>query len=458
MSNSHILVVDDEPDIRGLLKEILEDEGFDVTVAENAQAAREARRQRRPDLVLLDIWMPDTDGITLLKEWAENNGLDSPVVMMSGHGTVETAVEATRLGAYDFIEKPLSIAKILVTVQRALENASLVSENLGLRLRASGPSDPIGSSAAMEKLRQSALRIADHKTSVLLAGESGTGKEVIASYIHRHSGRVESRFVNVNVAGLARENPDVELFGIEEDGQVSFGSLELANGGTLFLKDIADMDLSTQARLLNALETQSFLRVGGRELVEIDVRIIASTRRELTELVQSGEFREDLFYHLNVLPLEVPPLRERRDDIDELIDFFLEDFVQHEGLPAREFPLAVRNRLKDHDWPGNIRELKNFVQRLLILGSSEQMEVSEINMMLGLRPEAHPDPAFPGFDLPLREAREQFEKAYLEHQLKAFNGSVSRVSERVGIERTHLYRKLRSLGIDPKQIKEASKG
>lgn len=452
----HILVVDDEPDIRGLLQEILEDEGFEVAVAENAAEARDRRRQRRPDLILLDIWMPDTDGITLLKEWSDG-GLDTPVVMMSGHGTVETAVEATRLGAYDFIEKPLSIAKILVTVQRALENASLVSENIGLRRRSEGPREPIGSSQAMQQLRENARRIADHKTSVFISGESGTGKEVIARYIHDNSARSDGRFINVNVAGLARENPDAELFGIEEEGKVSFGSLELANGGTLFLKDIADMDLNTQARLLNALENNAFLRVGGRDLVSIDIRIIASTRKNLLELVESGEFREDLFYHLNVLPLDVPPLRERRDDIDELIDYFLQEFTEHEGLPGRTFPPSVRQRLADHDWPGNIRELKNFVQRLLILGNSDTVEVSEINLMLGLRPEAHPDPAFPGFDLPLREAREQFERAYLEHQLRAFNGSVSRVSERVGIERTHLYRKLRSLGIDPKQIKEASK-
>ncbi|MEX2479862.1 MAG: sigma-54 dependent transcriptional regulator [Gammaproteobacteria bacterium] len=457
MSSAHILVVDDEPDIRGLLKEILEDEGYDVITAENATQARECRRQRRPDLVLLDIWMPDTDGITLLKEWAEDNGLDSPVIMMSGHGTVETAVEATRLGAYDFIEKPLSIAKILLTVQRALENANLVTENLGLKRHSHSPLEPIGSSAVMDKLRESARRIAEHKTSVFIHGESGTGKEVFARFIHAHSPRHAGRFINVNVAGLARENPDAELFGIENDGRVNFGSLELANGGTLFLKDIADMDPSTQARLLNALENQAFLRVGGRDLVTVDIRIIASTRKDLTELVKVGRFREDLFYHLNVLPLVIPPLRDRREDIDELVDYFLDQLSEQEGLPRRNFPPAVRNRLKDYDWPGNIRELKNFVQRLLILGAQDSVEVVEINAMLGLRPEASSNPLLPGFDLPLREAREQFEKAYLEHQLKAYSGSVSRVSERVGIERTHLYRKLRSLGIDPKQIKEASK-
>ena len=457
MNTGHILVVDDEPDIRSLLKEILEDEGFEVTVAENAEQARESRRHRRPDLVLLDIWMPDTDGIALLKEWSDDNALDAPVIIMSGHGTVETAVEATRLGAYDFIEKPLSIAKILLTVQRALENASLKSENIGLRQRTQSSVEPIGSSSGMEKLRSSALRIADHKTSVFISGESGTGKEVVARFIHANSSRATGKFVNVNVAGLARENPDAELFGVEEGGKVIFGSLELANGGTLFLKDIADMDLNTQARLLSALGNQAFLRVGGREPVSIDIRIIASTRKNLVDLVGSGEFREDLFYHLNVLPLVVPALRDRRDDIDDLIEDFLATFETHEALPRRIFPGSVRNRLKDHEWPGNIRELRNFVQRLLILGSSEHVEVAEINSMLGTSWEVQGEPLLPGFDLPLREAREQFEKAYLEYQLRALNGSVSKVSERVGIERTHLYRKLRSLGIDPKRIKEASK-
>lgn len=457
MSTPHILVVDDEPDIRSLLKEILEDEGYEISIAENAAKARESRRQRRPDLVLLDIWMPDTDGISLLKEWSEGASLDAPVIIMSGHGTVETAVEATRLGAYDFIEKPLSIAKILVTVQRALENASLRSENVRLRQRVLPDVDPIGESKIVQRLRDNAKRIADHKTSVLITGESGCGKEVMARYIHEHSRRADGQFVSVNVAGLARENPDAELFGIEQKGHVVFGSLDIANGGTLFLKDIADMDLNTQARLLSALESQSFLRVGGRDLVSIDIRIIAGTRKSLIDCVASGDFRDDFFYHLNVLPLAVPALSERADDIDQLIDYFLHLFESQEGLSGREFPSTVRNRLRDYDWPGNIRELKNLVQRLLILGPTPTVDVSEINATLGMRADVGKDPVLPGFDLPLREAREKFEKAYLEFQLQSLHGSVSKVSERVGIERTHLYRKLRSLGIDPKRIKEAIK-
>ena len=237
MTARHILVVDDEPDIRVLLKEILDDEGFETTLAENAAQAREARRLRRPDLILLDIWMPDTDGITLLKEWSEDGQVDVPVIMMSGHGTVETAVEATRLGAYDFIEKPLSIAKLLITLQRALENATLRRENLGLRRGALPLAEPVGRSRLMEQLRTSAQRIAQHKTAVFITGESGSGKEVLARYLHQHSARAKNLFVPVGVAGLARENPDAELFGVEMDGHVTYGSLEQANGGTLFLKD-----------------------------------------------------------------------------------------------------------------------------------------------------------------------------------------------------------------------------
>jgi two-component system nitrogen regulation response regulator NtrX len=457
MSGQQILVVDDEPDIRILLKEILEDEGFVVSVAENATQARDALRMRRPDLILLDIWMPDTDGVTLLKEWSEGGQFGIPVIMMSGHGTVETAVEATRLGAYDFIEKPLSIAKLLLTVQRALETATLQRENIGLRRGTAAVPEPIGHSRAMEQLRASCRRIAQHKTSVFITGESGVGKEVFARYLHQHSARATRPFVVINVAGIARENPDAELFGTEDGGRVTFGSLEQANGGTLFIKDIADMDLNTQARLLSALEQQSMLRVGGRESVAIDVRIIAATKRDLAAEVAAGRFRDDLYYHLNVVPLVVPPLREHLEDLEDLLNHYLDYFVTHEGLPRREFSPGAKNRLRDYRWPGNVRELKNLVQRLLILGTSEQVEAAEISATTGVRPPSDGETQHPEFELPLREARERFEKAYLEYQLQLCDGSVSKVAERVGIERTHLYRKLRSLGIDPKQMKEAAR-
>ena len=456
MSSPHILVVDDEPDIRNLLQEILEDEGFEVSVAENASYAREARRQRRPDLILLDIWMPDTDGITLLKEWSNDGHIDVPVIMMSGHGTVETAVEATRLGAYDFIEKPLSIAKLVLTVQRALETADLQRENVVLKKGVTPLDDPIGNSVALRELRIDAGRLAQHKTAVSITGESGSGKEVIARHLHRQSTRANGPFVTVGVAGLARENPNAELFGTEYDGQVTFGSLEQANGGSLFLKDIADMDLNTQARLLSALENEALLRVGGLDPVQIDVRVIAATRRDLAEAVAAGTFRDDLFYHLNVVPLHVPSLRDRSEDIDLLVNYYLDYFESNEGLQRREFSTGAKDRLRDYGWDGNVRELKNLVQRLMILGNADQVSVQEINAALGISPQTEGELPFPGFDLPLREAREKFEKAYLEFQLHSLHGSVSKVAERVGIERTHLYRKLRSLGIDPKQIKESS--
>ncbi|HCU89015.1 MAG TPA: transcriptional regulator [Gammaproteobacteria bacterium] len=455
MSSPHILVVDDEPDIRNLLKEILEDEGFELNVAENASEARDARRHRRPDLILLDIWMPDTDGISLLKEWSDEGQVDIPVIMMSGHGTVETAVEATRLGAYDFIEKPLSIAKLILTVQRALETAGLQRENIGLRKGISPLDEPIGNSVPIRRLRENAGRIAQHKTAIFITGESGSGKEVIARYVHKQSPRATGPFITAGVAGLARENPDAELFGTEHDGHITFGSLEQANGGSLFLKDIADMDLNTQARLLSALENEALLRVGGREPVQIDVRIIAATRRDLGEEVASGTFRDDLFYHLNVVPLHVPALRDRAEDIDILTAHYLGYFEGNEGLRRREFSSSAKHRLRDYGWPGNVRELKNLIQRLMILGSGEEVSTREINASLGIRPQVDGDLPYPGFDLPLREAREKFEKAYLEYQLHALHGSVSKVSERVGIERTHLYRKLRSLGIEPKQVKDS---
>ncbi len=455
MSSSHILVVDDEPDIRSLVREILVDEGYEVSVAENGEQARHSRRTRRPDLILLDIWMPDIDGIALLKEWSESNSLDSPVIMMSGHGTVETAVEATRLGAYDFIEKPLSIAKLLLTIQRALENATLRRDNVGLRTLGHPVEYPLGNSATLQKLKEQVKRIANHRTAVFMTGESGSGKDIFAHYLHKHSVNPDGPFVHANVAGLARENPDAELFGSEDGGDVHFGSLERSNGGALFLKDIADMDLNTQARLLNALENQSFLRVNGREPVAVNVRIIAATRHDLHDAIRDGRFREDLYYHLNVVPLNVPPLRDHTEDVALLLQHYLDKFVDQEGLPSRRFSLAAQHRLRNYEWPGNVRELKNLVQRLLILGNSENIEVTEVNSALGIRPAQIASDALPGFDLPLRDAREKFEKAYLDYQLQIEGGSVSKVASRIGMERTHLYRKLRALGIDPKLAKHA---
>jgi DNA-binding NtrC family response regulator len=452
MSAAHILVVDDEPDIRTLVHDILEDEGYEVEVANGARAAREARRTRRPDLILLDIWMPETDGITLLKEWAEGSQLDCPVVMMSGHGTVETAVEATRLGAYDFIEKPLSMAKLLLAVRHGLEAHQLKQENLGLRRDLDAVAEPVGRSQQMQSLRDQAKRIAQHDTPVLMVGESGSGKEVLARYLHALSPRRDGPFVRVPAAGLTRQNAAAELFGAEDGDQIHFGSFERANGGTLFLEDVADMDLEVQARLLGALQHQTFLRVDGVEPVRINVRVVAATSHEPAEAVESGRLREDLYYHLNVVPIRIPPLRNHREDVPELLAFYIDLLATKENLPFRRFTVGAQNRLRHHDWPGNIRELKNLVHRLLILGSGADIDQEEIESALGGTPRARLSGELPGFDLPLKEAREQFERTYLEHQIRQTGGSISKVAVRVGMERTHLYRKLKALGIDPKRV------
>ena len=451
MTSAHILVVDDEPDIRTLVKEILEDEGFEVQVAQNAEQARQARRTRRPDLILLDIWMPDCDGITLLKEWSGVDGMDTPVVMMSGHGTIETAVEATRLGAYDFLEKPLTIAKLLLTVRRALEVASLRTENIGLRRQFHHVSEPAGRGPTMERLREQAKRVAPHDTPVLITGESGSGKEVLARYLHAQSGRQSGPFVRVAVTGIISDST-VELFGGEEESTVHYGSLERANGGTLFLEDIADLDRQLQARLLGAIQHQSFMRVGGVELVRFNARIVGATSRDLAVEVEQGKFREDLYYHLNVVQLHMPALREHREDVPELLDFYVNLLVSEENLPYRRFSTAGQNYLRNYAWPGNVRELKNLIQRLLILGTGPEIELQEIETVLGDAPRPTATGQLPGFDLTLKEAREQFERAYFEHQLKQAGGNITKAALRAGLERTHLYRKLRSLGIDSKQV------
>ncbi len=452
MSDVYILIVDDEADICSLVKEILEDEGYEVSTAENAEQAREARRARRPDLILLDIWMPDTDGISLLKEWANNSGENTPVIMMSGHGTVETAVEATRLGAYDFLEKPLSTAKLLLTVKNALETAQLKHENIGLRRESGTVTEPVGRSPVMQNLREQVKRIAQHDTSVLLLGESGSGKEVYARYLHHSSSRRDGPFVRVPIAGLANANSAAELFGVEDGEQVHFGSLEQANGGTLFLEDIVDMDLGVQARLLSALTHQSFIRVDGVAPVSINVRIIAATSHDPGRAVEEGALREDLYYHLNVVPLEIPPLRSHRDDIPELLNYYIDQFATTEGLPYRRFTVGAQNRLRNYPWPGNVRELKNVVHRLLILGSGANIDQEEIDLSIGEIREKGESDIPPEFDLPLKEAREQFERSYLEHQLRETGGSMSKMAKRVGLERTHLYRKIRALGIEPKRV------
>jgi DNA-binding NtrC family response regulator len=455
MNPGYILVVDDEPDIRRLVKEILEDEHYKVVTAENAKAAREAVRKQRPDLVLLDIWMPDTDGISLLREWSQSGNLEMPVIMISGHGTVETAVEATRLGAYDFIEKPLSMGKLLVTVERALENDKLRRENLRLRRQTEPATTLIGKSLLMQQLRESIERIAATDAWVLVSGEAGSGKAVAARYLHAHSGRKDAPFVEMSLAAIAPQQMAALLFGQELKGTIKPGSFEQAAGGTLLLNEINDLDSATQARLLDALEQKHFIRVGGHMTIGMDMRIIAASDQDLQKAVEEKRFREDLYYRLNVVPLRMPSLREHHEDVPELINFYVNWMADNEHLPYRKFTTGALNLLRNYSWPGNVLELRNMVQRLLILNRGEEVTEAEVEQTLGtpapVSAEAYPPSLM---EMSLRDAREQFEKAYLEHHLKRTGGNVAEVARMSGMERTHLYRKLKQLGVNPKPPKE----
>jgi two-component system, NtrC family, nitrogen regulation response regulator NtrX len=452
MSKLNILIVDDEPDIRALLSEILIDEGYAVAQAEHADAARAQRRLSRPDLVLLDIWMPGTDGISLLREWS-TGGLPFPVIMMSGHGNVETAVEATRLGAYDFIEKPLSLAKLLLVVKRALEADRLKQENLKFRQRLPTLSEPVGSGKTTQALKTQLERIAPHDTTVLFLGDAGVGKESFARFLHARSPRANRPFVELDAGAIAKENAARELFGHEDGALIHHGRLEAAHGGTLYIDELLDLDAELQLRLTSAIDKRQFVRVNGSQPVKIDVRVMAASAHDLPDAVSKGRLRQDLYYLLNVVPVKVPPLSERLEDLGELTQHFVDELSARDKLPYREFPIAAQNRLRQHGWPGNVRELKNLVQRLLIQGGEVAVSAEEIDVALGA-PRA-PSSANAGageidLSLPLREAREQFEKRYLLKQLKAADGQMGKLARAVGLERTHLYRKLKALGIEAK--------
>lgn len=450
MNKPHILVIDDEPDIRSLIRDILEDESYEVSTAQSAAAAQQARHECRHDLILLDIWMPDIDGVALLKEWSTSGELSCPVIMMSGHGTVETAVEATRLGAYDFLEKPLSIATLLLTVERALEAEKLKQENIDLKQFSTTVQEPLGNSRTIQQLLEQARRLGQHDTRVLLTGEPGSGKETLARYIHENSSRRQAPFVELNTGIITSHNALEEFFGREDGDSIHYGLLEKANHGTLFIDEIGDMDNEVQHRLLSALESKSFKRIGGHEDVKADVKIIASSRQDLEEAIQHGQFRQDLYYLLNVASLHLPSLRDRKEDIPLLLDFYLQHYIKRENLPKRKFTIAAQQFLSDYMWLGNIRELRNVVQRLLILGIGDEIGLTEVKTTLGESARSvitsNDIPVF--YDLPLKDARAQFEKAYLDYHLDQHKGSVTKLAETAGVERTHLYRKLHALGIE----------
>lgn len=451
MISARILVVDDEPEIRRLVKEVLEDEEYEVITAKDAASAREAYAKRQPDLVLLDIWMPDTDGISLLKEWSHTDRL-TPVVMMSGHGTVDTAVEATRLGASDFIEKPLSIGKLLTTVERALETARAQPEPATASSPPDAVSVPIGKSVIMRSLRQALERAAGSDGWVLITGEAGSGKAVAARYLHHKSARAGRPFVELSLAAIPASEVAVRLRGRRKPPQNTPGILEHANGGTLLLDEIADIDPQAQAQLLPMLKERRLVLASGLQPIALDLRIIATSNQDLGQAVREGRVRRDLYDRLNVIPIHVSALREHREDVPELLNFYRDRFVENARSPYRKFGTAALNRLRNYDWPGNIRELRNLVQRLLLDGEGEISE-SEVDRAMLNAAHATPPQGAGQFNQPLRAARDQFEKAYLEYHLRRTHGNVSELALVADMERTHVYRKLKSLGIDPKLVR-----
>ncbi|MBX3695631.1 MAG: sigma-54-dependent Fis family transcriptional regulator [Steroidobacteraceae bacterium] len=452
MSAAHILVVDDESDIRSLLTEILSEEGYEVDAAANASEARASRANRVPDLVLLDIWMPDVDGITLLREWSTQGGESCPVVMMSGHGTVETAVEATRLGAFDFVEKPLSLAKLLRTVERALDAGR--RRRGGARLGVPPLMVPVGKSPVMRQLRTELARLA-RSNRVLFVGEPGSGREAFARYLHESAAGAGEPLVTLVSSTVRETDPEPPLLGVQEAGGVKPGLLEQAAGGTLFISGIEDLPAAAQRLLLGVLETGQLYRVGASEPVPFTARVFASAEPGIERRAAAGEFRRDLLAQLNTVIFRVPPLRDYAEDVPELLRYYVDRLVDAEGLPFRRYSVAAQNRLRNYPWPGNIREMRNLVHRLLLKGGADEIGLEEVERELAVQ--APPEEPLVKQDLlalPLREAREQFERTYLQQQLLLCNGKVGLLAKRVGMERTHLYRKLRSLGVEFRNISD----
>ena len=446
MSQSLILVVDDEPDIRDLVKEILEDEGYAVVVAEDVKTARESVEEKLPDLVLLDIWMPDQDGVSLLKEWRDAGQLKFPVVMISGHGTVETAVEATRLGAVDFIEKPLSLARLLLTVEKALSSFP-VDDSFSAAAGAKPLTPIIGSSDYSRELRATIEKTASKSDGgIVIEGERATGKLLIARHIHQASSRSSQPFVSLRCDSLSDANSARELLGNDN----SAGYLESAAGGTLCLIDMEELPATAQTLLLEALDRGAASRADG-EMVPFKARIIACTSSDMQVPLSQGEFNEVLYYRLAELSIKTLPLRDHPEDVPALLSFYVDQLVEEDGLPYRHFSVAAQNRLRNMDWPGNILELINFVQRLLIVGSAVEIEPSEVELLEGSdkarSDQASGDTMRLPLDMPLREARTEFERLYLQRQLDSVDGNIVELARVVGMERTHLYRKLRSVGI-----------
>jgi two-component system, NtrC family, nitrogen regulation response regulator NtrX len=450
-----ILIVDDEADIRELVSGILQDEGYLTRTARDSDDALNTVSTRRPNLVFLDIWLQGSrlDGLQLLDALKQQHP-EMPVVMISGHGNIETAVAAIKQGAYDFIEKPFKADRLILVAERALENSRLKREVRALKQLA--PLTLIGRSPSANQLRQTIEKVAPTNSRVLIVGPPGAGKELAARTVHGHSSRSQGPFVVINAAAITPERMETELFGIEQANgaqERKVGALEEAHTGTLFIDEIADMPRETQNKILRVLVDQTFLRVGGTNKVSVDVRIVSSTGRNIEAEIAAGKFREDLYHRLSVVPIRVPPLAERREDIPDLVQYFMEQISQATGLPQRVIGEDAMAVLQSHDWPGNVRQLRNNVERVMILAGGEPDAVITANMlpqdvgsMVPSMPNGNGGEQLMG--LPLREAREVFEREYLVAQISRFGGNISRTAEFVGMERSALHRKLKALAID----------
>ena len=447
-----ILIIDDEQYILDSLKDIFEDEGYTVLTTLSGYEGIKIIETENPDIVLLDIWLKDIDGIEILKR-VKSVYEDLPIIMISGHGTIETAVQCTKLKAFDFIEKPLNLEKVLITVKNALEFKRIKEENIYLKKSFLKDEIILGNSEPIKKLLEDIDKIAPTDSWVLITGENGTGKELVAKLIHKKSKRKDKPFIDVNCAAIPEELIESELFGHEKGSftgatEQKKGKFDLANNGTLFLDEIGDMSLKTQAKILRILQEQKFERVGGTEIIEVDVRVIAATNKNLEEEIKKGNFREDLYYRLNVVPIHVPPLRERREDIPILAKYFLNKFSYEKDGKNRKLTDSAINVLQNYHWPGNVRELKNLMERIVILVEKE--EISDMDILRYLKPQ---NVKVNELSLILdrystfSDAVKYFEKLFIEKKIKEFNGNITKTAESIGMTRRNLYRKIKSLGI-----------
>lgn len=453
---SDILIVDDEADIRELVSGILEDEGHKTRLAKDSDEAIRVIEERRPSLVILDIWLQGSklDGLEVLARIKKQHP-ELPVVIISGHGNIETAVTAIKRGAYDYIEKPFKADRLVVVTARALEASKLRRENKELKERSSYGSDLVGKSSALNHLRQAIHKVAPTNSRIMITGPQGSGKELAARYLHAASHRANGPFVAVNAAAMAADRVEIEFFGVEETGQTArkVGALEEAHNGTLYIDEIGDMPLDTQSKLLRVLVEQKFQRVGGGPKVHVDVRIVSSTSRDIDREMAGGRFRQDLYHRLNVVPLRVPALIERREDIPELVEHFVRQISFSSGLPPRIIGDDAMAVLQSHEWPGNVRQLRNIVERVMIMTTGDPDAVITADMLpddIGANFPLSPNGSGGEhlMSLPLRDAREIFEREYLMAQINRFGGNISRTAEFVGMERSALHRKLRALGVN----------